>query len=101
MHRLDKEIDILGKQLKQAEIVNTELQDKLDKANFELKQLNDKASCQRLELKELRADLKEEILKRELAETKLSVKDWKTICISFVSGMIVTILGGIILYLIT
>ena len=39
--RLDKQIEILENQLQQAEITKAELQTKLEKANFELKQLND------------------------------------------------------------
>jgi len=68
---------------------NAELQAKLDKSNFELKQLNDKNSSQNLYIKELQADLKEESLKREVAENKLSSKDWKTAFISLSTGIFV------------
>lgn len=70
------------------ELKNTNkiLQNKLDSANLQLKQLNDKNSSQNLYIKELKADLEDEKLKRELAETKLSSKDWKLIIISFFSA---------------
>lgn len=85
--RLDKEIEILEKQLQQAESTNSDLQDKLDKSNFELKQLNDKVSSQTYYIKELKADLKEETERRIKAEDKLSSKDWKLALISFVVGV--------------
>lgn len=85
--RLDREIEILESQLQQAESTNTELQDKLDKSNFELKQLNDKVSSQTYYIKELKADLKEETERRIKAEDKLSSKDWKLALISFAVGV--------------
>lgn len=79
--KYDKQIELLEKS-------NAELQTKLDKSNFELKQLNDKNSSQNLYIKKLQADLKEESLKRKLAESKLSSKDWKIALISGVIGLI-------------
>lgn len=79
--KYDKQIELLEKS-------NAELQTKLDKSNFELKQLNDKNSSQNLYIKELQADLREESLKREVAENKLSAKDWKIALISGVIGLI-------------
>jgi len=54
-----------------------------------LQQLNDKDSIQVGELKQLRANLKEESLKRELAESKLSAKDWKTAFIALGTAILV------------
>ena len=67
---------------------NAELQIKLDKSNFELKQLNDKISAQNLYIKQLKADLKKESLQREIAETKLNAKDWKTAFVGVLAGII-------------
>ena len=66
--------------------------EQLDKAYVQLKQLNDKESVQNQQIKELRADLEQESLKRELAETKLSSKDWKLALISGAIGLIVGII---------
>lgn len=98
--RLDKQIEILGNQLQQAETTNAELQAKLEKANFELKQLNDKSSSQNLYIKELKADLKEEMERRIKAEDTISPKDWKMAIISLVIGFITGVGGGIILHMI-
>lgn len=79
-----------SKQDEQIEILmhlNSELQTKLDKSNFELKQLNDKISSQNLYIKGLKADLKEETERRIKVENKLSSKDWKLALISFAVGV--------------
>ena len=79
-----------SKQDEQIEILmhlNSELQTKLDKSNFELKQLNDKISSQNLYIKELKADLKEETERRIKVKNKLSSKDWKLALISFAVGV--------------
>ena len=68
--RLDKEIELLEGQLLQAESTNEELQNKLEYSHIQLKQLNDKYAIQTGEIRQLRADLKEESLKREFYETK-------------------------------
>ena len=60
----------------------------MDDAYIQLRQLNDKASSQNLYIKELKTDLKEESLKRELAENKVSAKDWKVALIAGVIGLI-------------
>lgn len=74
---------LLEEQLKQYETANKDLCKQLEEAQLQLKQLNDKEVSQNLYIKELKADLQTESLKRELAENKLSSKDWKTIVISF------------------
>lgn len=85
---LEQANDKYDKQIELLEQSNAELQAKLDKSNFELKQLNDKNSSQNLYIKELQADLREESLMREVAENKLSAKDWKVALISGVIGLI-------------
>ena len=97
--RLDKQIEILDNQLQQAETTNAELQAKLEKANFELKQLNDKSSSQNLYIKELKADLKEEMERRIKAEDAISPKDWKMSIISLVVSFIAGVGSGIVLYM--
>lgn len=64
------------------------LQESLDSAKAEIKQLNDKNASQNLYIKQLTADLKEEALKRELAESKVSAKDWKVALIAGVIGLV-------------
>lgn len=73
------------------------LKSQLDYSNIQLKQANDKIATQTGQIKELKANLSEESLKRELAESKLSLKDWKLAAISFASGVIATIIGTVIL----
>lgn len=80
---------LLEEQLKQYKLMNSELHQKLEYAQLQLKQLNDKESSQNLYIKELKADLKEESLKRELAENKLSFKDRKLIMVSFLTAVVV------------
>lgn len=84
----DKQIQLLEEQLQQEKTSKAELQAKLDDAYTQLRQLNDKESSQNLYIKELKADLKEEALKRELAENKVSAKDWKVALIAGVIGLI-------------
>ena len=97
--RLDRQIEILENQLQQAETTNTDLQAKLEKANFELKQLNDKSSSQNLYIKELKADLKEEMERRIKAEDAISPKDWKMSIISLVVSFIAGVGSGIVLHM--
>lgn len=78
----------LNQQLLQYESANNELKQQLEYAKQQFKQLNDKESSQNLYIKELKADLREESIKRELAENKLSAKDWKLALISGVIGLI-------------
>lgn len=85
----------LNQQLLQYESANNELRQQLEYAKQQLKQLNDKESSQNLYIKELKADLKEETIKRELAENKLSAKDWK---VALLSGTIGLITGFICAY---
>lgn len=85
----------LNQQLLQYESANNELKQQLEYTKQQLKQLNDKESSQNLYIKELKADLREEALKRELAENKLSAKDWK---IALISGIIGLIVGFICAY---
>lgn len=85
----EKVENLLEEQIKQYESANNELQKQLTEAQLQLKQLNDKESSQNLYIKELKADLKEESLKRELAENKLSTKDWKTAVIAFIFAVVV------------
>lgn len=80
-----------SKQDQQIEVLmrfNSELQTKLDDAYIQLKQLNDKDAIQTGQIKELRADLREESLRRELAETKLNIKDWKVALIALGGALI-------------
>lgn len=58
-------------------------------SKIQLKQANDKISSQNLYIKELKADLKEEIENRTLAENKLNSKDWKTAIIALMFSLIV------------
>lgn len=88
----EKMESLLEKQLKQYETANKDLHKQLEEAHSQLKQLNDKESSQNLYIKELKADLQMESLKRELAESKLSSKDWKTIAISFLVAVIVLLI---------
>lgn len=71
------------------------LQESLDLAKVEIKQLNDKNASQNLYIKELKADLQEQSLQRELAETKVSAKDWK---IALISGGIGLLVGLVCAY---
>lgn len=87
--KYDKQIELLEKS-------NAELQTKLDKSNFELKQLNDKNSSQNLYIKELQTDLIEESLKRKVAESKLSAKDWKIALISGAIGLITGLICSLV-----
>ena len=87
--KYDVQISLLQEKLQVERDSNTELQIKLDKSNFELKQLNDKISAQNLYIKQLKADLKNESLQREIAETKLNAKDWKTAFVGLLAGLIV------------
>lgn len=80
---------LLEDQLKQYESANKDLCKQLEEAQLQLKQLNDKESSQNLYIKELKADLQMESLKRELAENKLSSKDWKTAFITLIAALFV------------
>lgn len=99
--RLDRQIEILENQIQQAETINADLQAKLEKANFELKQLNDKSSSQNLYIKELKADLKEEMERRIKAEDAISPKDWKMSIISLIISFITGVGSGIVLHMLT
>lgn len=65
------------------------MQNQLNDSKIQLKQANDKISSQNLYIKELKADLKEEIENRALAENKLNSKDWKTAIIALMFSLIV------------
>lgn len=71
--RQDKEIGILEEQIDVYKVENQSLQAELKKVNSHLR--------------EETAKLKEESLKRELAEAKLSAKDWKIMLISGAIGL--------------
>lgn len=75
--KYDIQISLLEEQLQHEKDSNAELQKKLDESKMQLRQLNDKSASQMGEIKQLHADLKEESLKRELAENKLTLKDFK------------------------
>ena len=79
----------LDQQTEQQKIFDILLQEKLDKTNLELKQLNDKYASQNLYIKELQINLKKESLKREIAETKLSARDWKTAIVALGSALFI------------
>ncbi len=64
----------------------------LNKANHEIKQLNDKVSSQNLYIKEIEDKLDKEIEDRKNLENRLSPKEKKLAYISFISAII----GGII-----
>lgn len=83
---------LLEEQLKQYETANKDLHKQLEEAQLQLKQLNDKESSRNFYIKELKADLQMESLKRELAENKLSSKDWKTIVISFLTAIVILVI---------
>lgn len=85
----EKMESLLEEQLKQYETANKDLHKQLEEAQLQLKQLNDKESSQNLYIKELKADLQMESLKRELAENKLSSKDWKTAFIALIAALFV------------
>ncbi|MCF2643060.1 hypothetical protein I6E50_11655 [Roseburia hominis] len=85
---MEKTETLLEQQLEEEKNRNIELQEQLNESYIQLKQLNDKESSQNMYIKELKADLKEESLKRELAETKISVKDYKIALLSGVIGLI-------------
>lgn len=96
----EKMESLLEEQLKQYESTNKDLHKQLEEAKLQLKQLNDKESSQNLYIKELKADLQMESLKRELAENKLSSKDWKVALIAGVIGLITGLIcawAGVIL----
>lgn len=85
-----KNVPTSNPMVEQQKITNdniTRLQESLDSAKFEIKQLNDKNASQNLYIKELKADLKEEALKRKLAESKVSAKDWKVALIAGIIGL--------------
>ena len=84
----EKMESLLEEQLKQQESANVELKQQLEDAQLQLKQLNDKEASQNLYIKELKAELQTESMKRELAENKLSSKDWKVALIAGVIGLI-------------
>ena len=92
----EKMESLLEEQLKQYEIANKDLHKQLEEAQLQLKQLNDKESSQNLYIKELKADLQTESLKRELAENKLSSKDWKVALVAGVIGLITGIICALI-----
>ena len=89
--------ELQQQQLDEAKATNQILREELNKAYTQLKQLNDKEASQTLYIKELKADLKDEIQKREAAEKELSSKDWKIIFFSFLSAII----SGVIVFFVT
>lgn len=84
----EKMESLLEEQLKQYETANKDLHKQIEEAQLQLKQLNDKETSQNLYIKELKSDLQVESLKRELAENKLSSKDWKVALIAGAIGLI-------------
>ena len=89
--------ELQQQQLDEAKATNQILQEELNKAYDQLRQLNDKEASQNLYIKELKAGLKDEIQKREVAEKELSSKDWKIIFFSFLSAVV----SGVIVFLLT
>lgn len=87
--RMDRTLVYLDQQTEQQKIFDILLQEKLDKTNLELKQLNDKYASQNLYIKELQRNLKKESLQREIAETKLSARDWKTATVALGSALFI------------
>lgn len=67
----------------------------LDKANSEIKQLNNKVATQNYNIKQFQTDLKIESEKREELENQLSKKDTLLTFISLISGIV----GGCIVVL--
>ena len=88
-NKSEKQIKLLEEKLQSEKESNIELQNKLDGTYIQLRQLNDKESSQNLYIKELKADLKVASLQKEIAESKLSTKDWKTAFIALVSALFV------------
>ena len=78
-----------NKLIEQANNQISKLQNQLSDSKIQLKQANDKISSQNLYIKELKADLKEEIENRALAENKLNSKDWKTAIIALIFSFVV------------
>lgn len=74
-----------------------DIQIQLQKANEEIKQLNNKTVNQTYQIKELRFDLDKEIKERKVLEDKLSKKDWKIILASLISGIASGIIVGLII----
>ena len=87
--RMDTTNSLLEEQIRQYKDANNELKKQLEETRFQLKQLNDKESSQNLYIKELKADLREESLKRELAEGELNAKDWKLAFVALGSALLV------------
>lgn len=88
-NQMVEEQERTNKLISQANDQILKLQNQLDDSKIQLKQANDKISSQNLYIKELKADLKEEIENRALAENKLNSKDWKTALIALMFSLIV------------
>lgn len=88
-NQMVKEQERTNELISQANSQILKLQNQLNDSKMQLKQANDKISSQNLYIKELKADLKEEIENRALAENKLNSKDWKTALIALMFSLIV------------
>lgn len=88
-NQMVKEQERTNELISQANDQILKLQNQLNDSKIQLKQANDKISSQNLYIKELKADLKEEIKNRALVENKLNSKDWKTALIALMFSLIV------------
>lgn len=72
------------------------------KLNAQIETLNKTIDSQKDELDNLRnINAKLESTNKLLSSNSLSLKDWKHMLASFISGIIVTVVGGVILYFYT
>lgn len=87
--KLEEINKLLSAQLYQSNQENEELHKRLDDMYTQLRQLNDKSSEQKLYIKQLEYNFKQEERKRKEAEDKISIKDWKIALIAFISAITV------------
>ena len=87
-HLTDR-MDNTNKLLEESNQKISDLQLKLEESYEQLGQANDKIAIQTSSIESLKSDLKTESLKREVAEGKLSGKDWKTAFIALSTGVVI------------
>lgn len=94
------EIKKLHKQeLDELQSVNHALQSKLDVAEKNKELLAEQYNQMNFQFEELQRNFKEEQMQRQLAETKLSVKDWKNLFLGLVGGWLIAQIPNIITWL--
>lgn len=92
--------NLLREQLQQSESMNKVYLQRIDELEKQARQLNDKEAYQTMYIKELKADLKEEMERRVNAESKLSSKDLKLSTVSLVIGVVGGLVTAVALYFI-